>query len=522
MSATDHKWHVFLSYSRRDEAFVTHVAKYLQDRSVRVWFDRWEVKLGDVWQEKIEEGIKSSGAVAVFIGPGGPGTWERPEMRAAIDRAVNNKTRTIPVLLPGVSTDDESIPIFLRGFDACSLTGLEDHQSLDRLSWAVSGRNPIVAPRDSQTAAQAPSAADGEQIAVEQLAQLLRTGNVTFFIGGGAADLRAHYDITMTLLRELQLIDAGYDKLLPSLDLAGSFFAASRNDADLEDMVIEILAGRHDSLPAIHRELVALLQARRARADVRGRRQSRQLIVTTSFDLNLEKALLAGGIPFTRLVQYRSLPRIKVNVVASIAKAADGQLHIGGPREEPRAVSTADDRRLGDVLSGVGARKVEVRNGTMYEQLAAGESPAERPLDFDQLPEPVLYKLLGSQDVVDSCTISTDQYYDAIALAIAQKGIPEAVAEIISNTPMILLGSRILDCDFRLSYAMLKKPLESGRGKARFAVIGREPGDERDYGYKLGLRKWDTLRRLALSKYGIDMLDASGDAFLRRLRERSG
>src|SRR5262249_11903447 len=193
------------------------------------------------------------------------------------------------------------------------------------------------------------------------------------------------------------------------------------------------------------------------------RRHSRHLLVPAILAPPLERALLRGGTPSARLVQYRSVPRIKLNIVESVEPAGAGLFQMSGPREPQKLAPLADEKKLGDALTAVGSSNVEVRNGTMYE-VRTDERPGERTLGLDQMPEPILYKLLGSQDVVDSCTISTDQYYDAIALSIAQKTIPEVLTQIISNTPMIFLGSRILDPDFRLAYALLRQALESGRG----------------------------------------------------------
>jgi TIR domain-containing protein/SIR2-like protein len=500
-TAADCRWQVFLSYSRRDKAFVEKVLDYLGSQDITVWFDRKEINLGDRWQDKIEEGLKNSRAIAVFVGPGGLGNWEGEEMRAAIDMAVNNKKiRVIPVLLPGVTPESEAVPMFLRNYSACMLQGADDHENLGRLSWAISGRNPILPRRGEPASSAVAAAASPVQEALAQLREHLRAGeNITFFVGRCATNPGAHCEITATLLRDIDLIDPNHDNPLPQLDLAASFFAARNTDSALEHKVVEALDQRPAVPPLIHAKLAKLLSMRGGRTETRGRRRFRQLIVTTSFDLALEMALAAAGMAFTRLVQYRAEPRVKINVIANAA---------------PLGVNAGDEEQFGKALSAAGERDIVVRNGTMYESVGSDE----RPVEIDQLPEPIVYKLLGSRDIPDSCTISTEQHYDAIALSIAQKSIPEQVNQIISNTPMVLLGAKILDADFRLSYALLKKALDSGRADtSRFAVAEKAEGDQRDYAFKLGLNAWDRLKARAAKKYGIEMLDTPGDRFLSEL-----
>lgn len=58
---------VFLSYSRADLSLATRIAKDLQRHDVHVWFDEWEIKVGDSITQKIERGLEEADFVAVLL-----------------------------------------------------------------------------------------------------------------------------------------------------------------------------------------------------------------------------------------------------------------------------------------------------------------------------------------------------------------------------------------------------------------------------------------------------------------------
>src|SRR3954447_17012113 len=96
-------YQVFLSYSRRDLGAVTAIAQKLKEQyKLSVWFDG-DMRPGANWMTEISDAIVASATVAVFLGPGGVGDWQTPEMQRALDRAAKGETRLIPVLLPGMS-----------------------------------------------------------------------------------------------------------------------------------------------------------------------------------------------------------------------------------------------------------------------------------------------------------------------------------------------------------------------------------------------------------------------------------
>src|SRR3954470_12609936 len=97
----------FLSYSRTDAEAVRQIQSLLKDAGLATFLDRDQLPAGQPWLPALERAIAQSDAVAVFIGPGGLGTWQQREIQLALDRQVGAERagRTlpvIPILLPKV------------------------------------------------------------------------------------------------------------------------------------------------------------------------------------------------------------------------------------------------------------------------------------------------------------------------------------------------------------------------------------------------------------------------------------
>ncbi|HEX3530953.1 MAG TPA: tetratricopeptide repeat protein [Thermoanaerobaculia bacterium] len=129
---------VFLSHNSQDKPAVEGVAARLRGRGLTVWLDRDELRPGLPWQEGLEAGILASRSVAVFIGAGGLGAWEGPEMRAFIDRSRRESIPVIPVLLPGCPNSPQ-LPLFLQAFTWVDLRTGVDEAGLAKLAWGITG-----------------------------------------------------------------------------------------------------------------------------------------------------------------------------------------------------------------------------------------------------------------------------------------------------------------------------------------------------------------------------------------------
>lgn len=64
---------LFLSHSSADKTFVEKLAKDLEGVGVNVWFDKWEIKVGDSLTGKIEEGLQANDYLGLVLSTCGSG-----------------------------------------------------------------------------------------------------------------------------------------------------------------------------------------------------------------------------------------------------------------------------------------------------------------------------------------------------------------------------------------------------------------------------------------------------------------
>ena len=55
---------VYISYSRKDKAFVDRLVSDLNSKGINTWVDVHQIKPGEMWQDRIKEGIENA---AMFI-----------------------------------------------------------------------------------------------------------------------------------------------------------------------------------------------------------------------------------------------------------------------------------------------------------------------------------------------------------------------------------------------------------------------------------------------------------------------
>jgi TIR domain len=58
---------VFISYSSKDKPIVEKIVGHLSAMNISLWFDKWEIKVGDSIARKINEGIKQSGYLLLIL-----------------------------------------------------------------------------------------------------------------------------------------------------------------------------------------------------------------------------------------------------------------------------------------------------------------------------------------------------------------------------------------------------------------------------------------------------------------------
>lgn len=102
---------VFISYSHEDSDFVDKLAINLVQRNVYIWFDKWELSVGDSLLDKIQAAITEASALIIVLSKSSvKSNWVKKELNAALMRELDEKRVVVlPLLL-----EDCEMPIFLR------------------------------------------------------------------------------------------------------------------------------------------------------------------------------------------------------------------------------------------------------------------------------------------------------------------------------------------------------------------------------------------------------------------------
>ena len=93
---------VFISFNCSDRERARSIADFLKGKKLSVFVDESYLVPGRNWVEGLESALGSCRSVAVLLGPGGMGKWQKAEVHLALDR---HQTQpgfpVVPVLLPG-------------------------------------------------------------------------------------------------------------------------------------------------------------------------------------------------------------------------------------------------------------------------------------------------------------------------------------------------------------------------------------------------------------------------------------
>ena len=99
---------VFLSHNAKDKPRVRRLAERLKEAGLRVWFDDWNVRSGDIIALKVDEGLEQSRVLVLCISPNALASgWVALERSTAIHRDPSNEGRRfIPLLLADCDLPD--------------------------------------------------------------------------------------------------------------------------------------------------------------------------------------------------------------------------------------------------------------------------------------------------------------------------------------------------------------------------------------------------------------------------------
>jgi hypothetical protein len=86
---------IFISYSRKDQEFVTRLASDLDEKVSGVWFDQSDIQAGEKWRDQIAQGIHRC---KVFVLALSPDAANSKYVREEINLALEQNKRIIPIL----------------------------------------------------------------------------------------------------------------------------------------------------------------------------------------------------------------------------------------------------------------------------------------------------------------------------------------------------------------------------------------------------------------------------------------
>lgn len=86
---------IFISYSRRDQEFVTRLASDLDAQVAGVWFDQSSIQAGEKWHDEIMEGIRDCKAFILVLSPD---AMESRYVREEVNKALELGKTIFPII----------------------------------------------------------------------------------------------------------------------------------------------------------------------------------------------------------------------------------------------------------------------------------------------------------------------------------------------------------------------------------------------------------------------------------------
>lgn len=124
---------VYLAHASEDKAAVAPLAEALLAKGIAVWFDAWDVRVGEGLRREMEKGLSAMTHFVAFLTPVAlTKPWIAAEIDVAMIRRVAGESRLVPLL---VGIEPEDLPPFLRSLhglrfdpsEAADIAKLVDH-----------------------------------------------------------------------------------------------------------------------------------------------------------------------------------------------------------------------------------------------------------------------------------------------------------------------------------------------------------------------------------------------------------
>ena len=103
---------IFISHSSKDKPTVRRLVNDLQRRGISVWFDEYEIKVGERFVDKIQKGISESKYIGIWITRNAISSgWVEKEWQSRLSEEISKRNT---VILPLLAEDCyDLIPTFL-------------------------------------------------------------------------------------------------------------------------------------------------------------------------------------------------------------------------------------------------------------------------------------------------------------------------------------------------------------------------------------------------------------------------
>src|SRR5919199_5477392 len=93
---------VFISHRKDDAQLAEQLATEVRDAGHEVWFDEWNINLGDSIVERIDEGLEGSNYLVLCYSSSGMSDWVNREWMSALARQLSGHgVKVLPILLTG-------------------------------------------------------------------------------------------------------------------------------------------------------------------------------------------------------------------------------------------------------------------------------------------------------------------------------------------------------------------------------------------------------------------------------------
>lgn len=128
---------IFLSYGNPDKPFVRKLAKDLNKLGITVWFDEWEIMVGDSITGTINDAINKSAFFGAVISEDSvKRPWVQKELQTAMLFQIERKIKILPIVL----VTSENIPPFIMDLRYADFRG----------SYQIGLRDLVLAIKPSQ------------------------------------------------------------------------------------------------------------------------------------------------------------------------------------------------------------------------------------------------------------------------------------------------------------------------------------------------------------------------------------